>query len=493
MIKNRYVNLMIIAVLLLMLIPASILYGQDEYQKWLAEQNKKYQEYKDKNDKAFVDFLQREWKQMQMMKGAVPDESPKPDELPVADPTESPEDVSGQPKVKIDINLPKPGPPEKPVFIPVPVAPETENFTTMDIAYYGVIFNIRYDGVIALDISAKIDKKTISDFWAMVSRSDYEPLLIQIGQLKSDMALNDWGFSTLLFRIGSNIYPDNQNQSLLLTWFMLTKFGYDVKVGYFDNKIFLLVPTVQMVYGMTYFTIDEKKYYEVSFDNKAHIIKNLFTYDGKYPDADKIMDMRIDNSPKIGVETLQKNLVFSINKKRYSLPVKYNNNLVNFFKTYPLTDLPVYFYSSPSAETKYSLLMNLKPIIEGKSELEAVNIILRFVQTAFEYKTDKEQFGTEKYLFPEETIYYNYSDCEDRSILFAFLVKQLFSLEVIGLDYPGHIATAVKFNGDYDGDFVLYKNKKYIVCDPTYINANAGMCMPRYVKEKPKVIVISGG
>ena len=138
----------------------------------------------------------------------------------------------------------------------------------------------------------------------------------------------------------------------------------------------------------------------------------------------------------------------------------------------------------------YSLLSNLKSLVEGKSEIEAVNILLRFVQTAFQYQTDAEQFGIEKYLFSEETVFYPYSDCEDRSILFSFLVRQLIGLKVVGLDYPGHVATAVKFSVDLNGDSIIYQNQNYLICDPTYINAPIGMCMPQYKNIKPEVIII---
>ena len=100
------------------------------------------------------------------------------------------------------------------------------------------------------------------------------------------------------------------------------------------------------------------------------------------------------------------------------------------------------------------------------------------------------QFDREKFLFPEETIFYPYSDCEDRSIIFAFLVTRLLGLEVVGLDYPGHIATAVLFTGDVDGDSVVYKNKKHIICDPTYINANYGECMPQFKNVSPEIIPV---
>jgi len=166
--------------------------------------------------------------------------------------------------------------------------------------------------------------------------------------------------------------------------------------------------------------------------------------------------------------------------------------VIDFYNNYPQTDYEVYFDASLSPEARYSLLNNLKPIIEGKSEVEAVNILLRFVQTAFEYENDETQFGREKPFFAEETLFYPYSDCEDRSVLFAYLVRNLLGLKVIGLDYPGHIATAVNFSTDIKGDFVEHKSEKYIICDATFINANLGQCMPRLQNVKPKFISIDG-
>ena len=91
-------------------------------------------------------------------------------------------------------------------------------------------------------------------------------------------------------------------------------------------------------------------------------------------------------------------------------------------------------------------------------------------------------------MIPDETLYYSYCDCEDRSILFAYLVRKLTGLSVIGLDYPGHVATAVKFNDELPGAYVTHRNEKYLVCDPTYINAEIGMVMSRYKDVKPELI-----
>jgi hypothetical protein len=117
-------------------------------------------------------------------------------------------------------------------------------------------------------------------------------------------------------------------------------------------------------------------------------------------------------------------------------------------------------------------------------------MLLRFSQTAFGYKVDKELFGREKPMFPDEVLYYDYSNCKDRAILFAYLVRRLTGLEVVGLDYPGHISTAVRFRGNVPGDAVQVRRERFVICDPTYINANAGMCMPQFQGVQPSIITL---
>ena len=93
-------------------------------------------------------------------------------------------------------------------------------------------------------------------------------------------------------------------------------------------------------------------------------------------------------------------------------------------------------------------------------------------------------------MFSDETLFYPYCDCEDRSVLFSYLVRTLLNLKVIGLDYPGHVATAVKVSTDFKGDNIIYKSEKYIICDPTFINANLGKSMPKFKDVKPEIIAL---
>ena len=52
------------------------------------------------------------------------------------------------------------------------------------------------------------------------------------------------------------------------------------------------------------------------------------------------------------------------------------------------------------------VLDELKKYTSSMGEDEKVNFLLAFVQKAFAYKTDEEQFGHERYFFVEESLYF---------------------------------------------------------------------------------------
>lgn len=119
--------------------------------------------------------------------------------------------------------------------------------------------------------------------------------------------------------------------------------------------------------------------------------------------------------------------------------------------------------------------------MNGLSQEQAINELLHFVQFAFTYAKDRDQFGYEKWNFAEETIASSYSDCEDRAILFTQLVRALLDMPIVLIYYPGrHLATAVKFDDpQIEGDYIItVDGQKYLLCDPTYKTGVVGRCMP---------------
>ena len=141
-------------------------------------------------------------------------------------------------------------------------------------------------------------------------------------------------------------------------------------------------------------------------------------------------------------------------------------------------------------ETKRQLDGGSAPSVAGLSAKEATERLLNFVQTGFEYEYDDKVWGQDRAFFAEETLFYPYCDCEDRSILFSRLVRDMLGLKVVLVYYPGHLATAVKFEENVAGDYMVIGNDRFTVCDPTYIGAPVGRTMPGMDNQTARVIML---
>lgn len=490
--------------------------AESEFEKWKKQELGEFKEFRDERDRAFTRFLKKQWREFKLFKGEKIYERPKPKKLPVAKKRPPGEVTPLKGKIVKKVMIPKIKPAEKPSPPPIisepkpkpvpaqeperlvkpspppPTAPSIKKRgKVLSFNFYGRDVEISYDPRLKAKLAKKIDNRAISSFWEELSQAGYEELVNQTEYHKRELKLNDWGYHLFVYGVGERIYgKPSQKEINMFVWFVLTKSDYDAKIGYNRDNVYLLLPSKNKLYGIPFLDLRGKRYYAVSFDGKKRKMSSLFTYKGKYPGADELMYYRIESTPDIEKVAHTRKLKFSYRGKNYELSVRFNKAVVNYFEFYPQTNFEVYFDAPVSPEARFSLLTALKPLVEGKSEGEAVNLLMRFVQTAFEYKTDDGQFGREKYMLPEETIFYPYSDCEDRSILFSYLVRNLTGLDVVALHYPNHIATAVNFTDDIKGDYIIYKGKKYIISDPTYVNADVGMAMPRFKNVKPKVIPI---
>jgi len=470
-----------------------------------------FDEYKTEQDKLFMQFLEDDWKEFQIFQGLIVDDTPKPAEIPQAEPQPLQQtEIERNDTIK-ELDVPEVHKsyksPDKEIKAKPDVKPweqkeqvETPQIQTkkevqkndvlsISVDFYEAPVSLPDEASLRISLKGKPNNESISEYWKKISNAKFEGTLDKAESYKKSLALNDWGYCMLLYDIGNVINNEDETDALLFTWFMLNKSGYDAKIGYSDNNVYLLLPSKDDIFGAPYFTIDNRRFYVMSLDGKELQLGSMYTYEGDYPDANKVVSLNLNTLPVLW-GNVPKQVTFSYNGTSYTIKYTYNKNIVNFLNTYPHTTYPIYFNTPLMDQSYSSLVEQLKPILTGKSKSEALNILLRFVQTAFEYKTDQQQFGKEKCLFAEETLFYPYCDCEDRSVIFAYLVKKLLGLEVIGLDYPGHIATAVKID-NVPGDHVTVNGKKYLICDPTYINANIGMSMPRYKNVKPEIVQIS--
>ena len=326
----------------------------------------------------------------------------------------------------------------------------------------------------------------ISNFFNEAASSNYDDLVNDVKKVSKDMNLNDWGVYLLVLKLSDNIFTHSDN-SKLMSWFMFNKLGYAVKVGLAKKHIVLMHYSKKIIYSTPNYSFGKKKYYVVANYAKGSVGR-LFSYRQDYPGSTKAMDLSLDTLPKFVSNMKSKTLKFKQFGKTYTVPFSYNQNLIDFMATYPQADYDVFFNAPLASQTYQDIASGLKKYVDGKKASDAMNFVLSFVQKSFKYERDNQQFGREKVMFAEETLYFDKSDCEDRAILFSYLMKELFHVPVVGVKYSDHMATAIYVQ--IKGDKVVANNRTFVVADPTYINASIGMSMPKYRSKKPKSYIL---
>ena len=383
-------------------------------------------------------------------------------------------------------------PTAKPVVVPVtppavkPSAPTGELFTASSdkqmVNFCGqkVYVDKSLKGVCSI---GNMRENAIADAYEAMCKADYKALVDDCRKVKKELNLNDWGIF-LFVREASKTLCTDENAAVVMQQFLLNELGYKSKMARRAdrNQMLLFVAADCQVYGHPYFTKDGLNYYNLTSNESCQ----FYMCQEDSPKAKSKLNMQVNHAP-----ALNAGMVNSVHKNRsgsVAVSVDVPKSLMEFYGSMPQCDYSVYVNAEVNPSVASKVLSTLAPLVNGKSEAEAANLLINFVQTGFQYATDQEQFGYEKPFFVEELFYYPYCDCEDRSVLYSYLVRNLLKLDVVLLDYPNHIATAVCFNENVSGDFVTVGGKKYVVCDPTYIGASIGKAMPQFKNVAAKVL-----
>ena len=510
-----------------------------EYKQYKSEQQKAFDEFRKKVNDEYADFMKHAWEPMEPQPAVEPvkekvvppvvykEPEPQPKEEVKPDKPQPKEDVQTtkpDPKqdvavkqdtakeeelVKVDplaklegkqdqikskpiaiqpvvIVLPKPTPAPDPI---IPTIEPTEDPTSgISVRFYGTAIKINFPEPDKFKLKS-LNEDDLSDAWKELSEDAYNVTLKDALNARKKYQLCDWAYVELLRQVTEKQYGVS-NEAVFVQDYLLTQSGYRVRLGASETKLYLLVASQYDLFNRSYFTIDGVKFYVV--DGKVSGLKVC-----KAPfENEKTLSMQIAQPQKLANVASDERTLTS--KRGVTAKSKVNKNDISFFDKYPeaciggdgTTKWAVYANTPLSPEIKQSLYPQLKATTDKLGEKEAVGAILNWVQTAFKYEYDDKVWGHDRVFFAEETLYYPACDCEDRSILFSRLVRDILGLDVVLLYYPGHLATAVHFTQPVKGDYLTYKGKDYVVCDPTYINAGVGRTMPGMDNQKAKVIAL---
>ena len=451
---------------------------KDDFQAYRQKMLSGFQGFRKNILDDYAKFLNGIWEDYEMFKGKKAHPLPKPHvqpqkkkDEPKPDPkTIVPENVNPtEPLVENNTPAPK----------PVPVTPSTH----VPFSWCGMPMQLT-DAKLTENLNDFSKEGLIAYFEAVNNSRIRQDVLPQMANIANSYNFNDWCLFLLIESYVKRIKAGaNANTRNFICWYMMAQFGFDVRLAFNANHLFYLLPFKQQVYACNFIKIHGTPYYiwgEGNIDENAG-----FSTPNVPDDTGEAINLIMTKPLNLPYHAKRFTHTFS----GHTLSVDVNENLIRVMKQFP--QMPIYSYAVSSGDNKArsQLLSQMEKFIEGMSELDAANFMLQFIQS-FDYATDDDQFGYEKPFFIEETLYYPKCDCEDRAILYHFLVTQLLRKDVHLVHYPNHECTAVNFSQRLNADSYVYGGKQYVICDPTYIGASIGMCMPDYRNVKPEIYFI---
>lgn len=338
--------------------------------------------------------------------------------------------------------------------------------------FYANPLTIYYDPNMDMAYSGRFSPGAAEAFSSMMEGSGYPVLLSSLMDKKKALELNDWLYYQLIKQSTDKIFGHrDQSFRTMLDWFLLAKSGYKVKLFYDDKMPYLFVAAEERVYEVPFVQNKDGRFVNISYysEKPGTAIGKLSEVAANYDPKAKPFQFKMNTLPTLfSPNIVEKKLSFIYNGETIELNVKGDKSFIYFVRRYPKLDLNGYADVPMSQAAYSSFIPAFRELVAGKSEEEAVRMMLSFTRKALVYKTDKEAYHEDNLMFtPEQTLLSPYSDCEDRAVLFSYMVKELLGLKTVFLEYPNHISVAVHFSSRAYGKPVAYNGDYYSVCEPT--------------------------
>lgn len=335
--------------------------------------------------------------------------------------------------------------------------------------FYGLTYAVDYDRAGDFRLEG-IGEEEVAARWDSLAKGTGAGLARECLRIRDRAGLCDWAYLQLVDSLAATVYPGAPNERQMLAGFLLGSSGYRIRFGRSDDRLSCVYATEQVIYARPYFPKEGTYCYTLAGGDGTWFLSE--------PCPGRPLDLSAASAPPVGgKDSLTRHVSAAGAEFDFRIP----GNLLDFYGSYPHTEMRIKADAPVGEAFRRSAYPALRAALEGKGEVESVNLLLRFVQSVMTYRTDREGWGYEKWNFPEESCYYGFGDCDDYAVLFCRLVRDLLGLDVLlvecEVDGGPHAAAAVRFTEPIQGDVIMYEGQKYYCCEPTSNVARAGRCL----------------
>ena len=344
------------------------------------------------------------------------------------------------------------------------------DYYRFDYPFYANPVSITYDPGMIVRSPGKLTEGTIRDTYRTLRRRPTAVLINTLLEAKERLQLNDYLFYKLARNSLKVVYsdiPNSQNAQEITLYSMLVDVGFDARLTYRGNEVFVNVYTNDDLFEVPIIDANGRPYANIScLEGNCDGRQRLFILRDQPNPRGRSFSFQLRSWPALNAQPILKEMAFNYHGRVREMQVTFDQTMVDIMSDYPFISEYCYLETPLSPTLRESLLPQLKQQLAPLTQQQQLELLASFTRSAFNYKEDTEYFGRSKPMVPEELFGYKFSDCEDRSALFFALVRDLLDLPMAVVAYDDHLTIAV-VSDQIRGDAFKYNGQRYVFCDPT--------------------------
>lgn len=336
----------------------------------------------------------------------------------------------------------------------------------LEITYLGEIIKFTRPKA-KLEVKAK-EEQVKKIYWQLKQGPDYASLVGELQQVKQSKELADWFYYSLVKQVAESLADKNDERNFLI-WYLMGESGYTSRLAVQNRQLEVYVGCQQLVPGM----IRAKGKYCFSCKYDGGQIRMRMLELDPYRRGE-LFSFEVNSIPENRGEIFERQYSFysKPHGKRIILKVEVNKTIVDGYNKYPNLAFNTIFSVPLSDNAMRTFVEPLKIAIDSLalSPYEASGFLLEVVRQTIDYSYNESGFNREKWLTPEEVLFYGEADCEGKSALFYYLVDQILEIPQIIIEYPEkqHVNIGIAVAGSGKEEVIIKEGDTvYMICEPT--------------------------
>lgn len=342
--------------------------------------------------------------------------------------------------------------------------------STYKIDVYGHVF-LCQTKVSYPSLAYPIARKQVENILVQTDKSQIKQLKQEMDVFASKYQMDDLAYVLFTQKVAKHLLAD-PNLCKIFQYQLLREKGYKLLLGYHAEQVTVYGQFLYDLANVAEVSYHNQQYSDLSFNQDLALCEEQLV---EFSGGEKALEINQHKAPMFNALQTSYDFQTEFNGRSYRFEGPLNQSLIAYYRDLPSIAFgEIYLNYQLSAAAHQQLIGDLKNAVKKMPTRMQLDFLLHLAQVVIPYQTDKKQVGREKFAFPEEVLGNRAGDCEDKSILFAYLVKEVLQLPSLALVYvqQNHLNVAVAVSGaQYN---FMYNNQKYIVCEPSGSGLQAG-------------------